>query len=235
VEIHYGVVFGLTVAGFAVLYFGGAWGGQQLARLAKGNLIDNRPLKTKQIEKEIMLSLLSIVMFGFITVFTAFLVNHGILHVTWTFVWWQLPMEMIALFLWNEIHFYLCHRLLHTKWLYKHVHYVHHQSVTPTSYSTFSFHFAEALLLGSVMTTALLFYPFSVISLLTLPLMSIILNVLGHYNFDAFPSRTMGSLFSFTRRHSYHHSKNTGNYGFFLPYFDLIFSTRIQEKKGKSS
>ncbi|MFF2483893.1 sterol desaturase family protein [Paenibacillus sp. NPDC058071] len=234
-EMNYAFVFVLTVAGFLVLYFGGAWMGHRLTQLAKGKVIDSRPLKIKQQKREIVFSLISIVMFGLITLFTVYLINHGILHVTWTFNWWKLPIEIIALFLWNEIHFYLCHRLLHTKWLYKHVHYLHHQSVTPTSYSTYSFHFAEALLLGSVMTTALILYSFSFLSLLTLPLMSMILNVLGHYNFDLFPERTMRSLLSFTRRHSYHHSKNTGNYGFFLPYFDLLFSTHIQEKERKLS
>jgi sterol desaturase/sphingolipid hydroxylase (fatty acid hydroxylase superfamily) len=229
-EIAYWSVFVLTLVGFTFLYFGAAWIGNRLTRHSAGRLIDERPVKPKQLQSEIMHSLLSIVMFGVISVFTAFLVNHGVLHVTWTVTWWKLPLEIIALFLWNEIHFYISHRLLHTKWLYRHVHYKHHKSVTPTAYSTYSFHFVEALLLGSVMTTALLLYSFSVVSLLTLPLMSIVLNTMGHYNVDFFPGRPIGSLLSFTRRHSYHHSRNTGNFGFFLPYLDKLFSTHIKEK-----
>lgn len=233
--LNYFVVFCMTLAGFTVLYFGSAWTGNWITKYTAGQLIDDRSLKPKQIETEIIRSMISILMFGIITIITAFLVNHGILHVSWTCTWWKLPMEIIVLFLWNEIHFYICHRLLHTKWLYRHVHYHHHKSVIPTSYSTYSFHFIEALLLGSVMTTALMFYSFSVVSLLTLPLMSIVLNVLGHYNFDFFPGRPHGSLLSFTRRHSYHHSRNTGNYGFFLPYFDLLFSTSIKDEGRGSS
>lgn len=233
--LNYYVVFFMTFAGFTVLYFGSAWTGSWITKNTAGQVIDNRSLKSKQIETEIARSMISILMFGIITIITAFLVNHSILHVSWTCKWWKLPMEIIALFLWNEIHFYMCHRLLHTKWLYKHVHYLHHKSVTPTSYSTYSFHYIEALLLGSVMTTALMFYSFSVVSLLMLPLISIVLNMLGHYNFDFFPGRPLRSLLSFTRRHSYHHSKNKGNYGFFLPYFDLLFSTSIKEEGRGSS
>ncbi|BBH20598.1 desaturase [Paenibacillus baekrokdamisoli] len=228
-QFNYFVVFGLTIFGFAIMYFGGAWIGMRLAIV--GEPIVRRPIKPRQMRSEIKLSLISILIFGLLTVATAYLVNHGLLHVSWTVSWPKLLLEILALFLWNEIHFYISHRLLHTRWLFKHVHYKHHLSTIPTAYSTFSFHYVEALLLGSVLTTALLFYSFSVLSLLTLPLMSLILNVLGHCNLDFFPGRSAQSLLSFTPRHSDHHVRNNGNYGFFLPYFDQMFATSIKEQK----
>ncbi|WP_405454881.1 sterol desaturase family protein [Paenibacillus sp. HJGM_3] len=233
--LDYTSLFAITTLGFSGLYFGSAWLCIWLMARSKGERIDARVVQPAQVRMEIVHSLISIAMFGLLTVFTLWLVNRGWLHVSWTMSLSKLPVEILALFLWNEIHFYSCHRLLHTKWLYRHVHYKHHQSKTPTPYSTFSFHYIEALLLGSVMTTALIFYSFSVISLLTLPLMSIVLNTLGHCNFNFFPGRPADSLLSFTVRHSDHHERNTGNYGFFLPYFDQLFKTSSKERRWRSS
>jgi sterol desaturase/sphingolipid hydroxylase (fatty acid hydroxylase superfamily) len=51
-----------------------------------------------------------------------------------------------AILLWADFHFYFTHRLLHTSYLFKHVHSVHHESKNPDAFSGLSFHYAEALL-----------------------------------------------------------------------------------------
>ena len=38
-------------------------------------------------------------------------------------------------YLWGDLHFYWTHRMLHTKWLYKNVHKVHHESYNPDPFS----------------------------------------------------------------------------------------------------
>src|SRR5262249_45322876 len=139
-----------------------------------GAIIDLGPLRDGQIAKEIRRSLVSIGVFaGY-----GWLATHAYLH-GWVDVAWQgsgtrLRAEILLLFVWNEIHFFICPRLLHTRWLYRHVHRVHHESVTPTPFSTYSFHWLEAVLLGSVMITAMMWHTFSIWPLMFLPVMSLL-------------------------------------------------------------
>uniref|UniRef100_A0A7S1SZN5 Fatty acid hydroxylase domain-containing protein n=1 Tax=Tetraselmis chuii TaxID=63592 RepID=A0A7S1SZN5_9CHLO len=46
----------------------------------------------------------------------------------------------------HDAWFYWTHRLLHWRPLYKHVHYMHHQSTVPSAYTGYSFHLLEAAL-----------------------------------------------------------------------------------------
>ncbi|WPT15142.1 Lathosterol oxidase [Picochlorum sp. SENEW3] len=52
----------------------------------------------------------------------------------------------IALDYLHDAWFYWTHRLLHTKLLYRRVHYIHHQSTVPTAFTGYSFHSIEAMI-----------------------------------------------------------------------------------------
>ena len=55
----------------------------------------------------------------------------------------------IVLF-WTDFHFYVTHRLMHmSTFLYKNVHYIHHQSHNPNVWSSLSFHPVEAFIFFS--------------------------------------------------------------------------------------
>ncbi|EIE27586.1 hypothetical protein COCSUDRAFT_11014, partial [Coccomyxa subellipsoidea C-169] len=44
----------------------------------------------------------------------------------------------------HDAWFYWTHRALHSRFLYKHVHHLHHKSVAPTAFTGYSFHVVEA-------------------------------------------------------------------------------------------
>lgn len=221
------LVFALTSLAFAGLYFGAALAALGLRRVLPGRTIDARPLKPHQVRDEVLRSLASIGVFGLYGVVTVKLLAAGWLAFTWQAPWWVVALDLLALLLWNEVHFYACHRLLHVAWLMKRVHYVHHLSLVPTPFSTYSFHWFEAALLGSVMLCALPFRSFHVVAVLLLPLGSIALNVLGHWNWDPVPGLADGALPASSRRHSAHHARGDGNLGFLLPWFDRALRTRV--------
>jgi lathosterol oxidase len=234
VELSLWKFFGISWVSFSLLYFGFAivadWLSHRLLpALNVGNRLSGRA-KVKQIVNEIRYSLISITVFASYGLLTKIMITKHILNVNWQCDPLFLPFEIICLFVWNEFHFYICHRLLHTKWLFKKVHLIHHRSTIPTAYSTYSFHWFEAILLGSVMISAMFIYHFQWLALLSLPLSSITINAIGHFHYDMFPHKPTSHLLSFSRRHSLHHSHNKGNFGFLLPIFDRLFGSTISKK-----
>jgi sterol desaturase/sphingolipid hydroxylase (fatty acid hydroxylase superfamily) len=191
--------------------------------------VDGASLYPGQEKIEIRNSLVSITIFSLQGILIQQGLKHGWLQISYDMTWVSMP-QMLILFLWNEIHFYFVHRLLHLPWMLRHVHRVHHQSNEPTVYSTFSFHWIEAFLLGTVIIFPLIIYSFQILAILFLPVMSIVLNMLGHCNYDLFPKAHNRSLIKFSNRHSLHHQKGKGNYGFMLPWFDSLFETGISKK-----
>src|SRR5690606_7086518 len=130
----------------------------------------------------------SILIFGLYGVLTLFAYRTGLVDISFSRPGWlNAGFDMLILVLWYEVHFYLCHRLLHTKFLYKKVHLEHHRSYVSTPFSAFSFHWFEAVLLSSVMILAMFVYTFHVIVLILFPVVSLLFNNFGHMNYDLFP------------------------------------------------
>jgi lathosterol oxidase len=224
------IVFAEALSGFLLLYAGSAIIAWFLTRrllpgLGIGAIVDKRPLRDRQIAREIQRSLISILIFAVYGVVTFLAWRYGIVTVEFRPSWSKVMGDAAILFGWNEVHFYCMHRLLHTEWLYRHVHRIHHESVVPTPFSTYSFHWLEAVLLGSVMILPMLVYEFSAAALLALPVMSIALNTIGHCNYNAFATRP--SMHSASLEHSMHHLRVRGNYGFYLPFLDAWARTTL--------
>lgn len=218
---------------FNILYWSVTLIGLSLFRyLEKKNAllkVDNHFQYPGQMSKEIWQSMRSIFIFSL----QGIAIQQGLIHnwfqISYDFNWWFLP-QVILLFLWNEIHFYWCHFLLHTRFMMKHVHWVHHHSKEPTVFSTFSFHWLEAFLLGTVIVFPLIVYPFQAVAILSLPIMSLLINLLGHCNYDLFSKNNPAHVLKFSYRHSMHHKKGKGNLGFLLPWLDNLFKTAVNNE-----
>lgn len=222
----YGSLFGLSFGYFLFLYFGiGSFFLFMCKVLERNHIVQkiiNKEIKKSQIVFEIMHSIKSIVIFGFSVIPVVYLVRVGAIEL--------LPntapniiMGLIILTLWNEIHFYVVHRIMHQKWMMKNVHYIHHKSTIPSVYSVYSFHWFEALLLSTIPLTIVPFIPFSIVSVFIYPLVSILLNFAGHCNYR-FGKGIGNSWMLFGTHHNDHHSRGRKNYGFALNFLDKLFS-----------
>jgi len=193
--------------------------------------INNKPLRPHQLQDEITGSAISIIMFSLLSGVSFLLLKSDVIQVAGNISVLQWLAEFLALYCWNEIHFYTAHRLLHTRPLYARVHMQHHRSITVTPLAAWRFHWLEALILGSVLPLALVMYDFSVWSLICLPLISIFWNIVGHSNW-----KTSWPLFGdISEDHAYHHSHFNGNFGFSVNILDRLFSTMIKPDEDRMS
>ena len=209
---------------FAALYFG--MGGitwlltrRVLPALRWGRVLDPRSLLPGQLRRELRESVVSILIFGVGLLFPWLLLRLGWARLAADASPLRLAAEILVLFLWNELHFYASHRLLHTAPL-RRFHGDHHRSHVATPWSTYALHPIEALLLGSVPIIPMLLHDFSFAALVCLPVFSIVLNNLGHANYEFSRRPSAHGWLGASRRHHLHHACYNGNYGFLLEVFD---------------
>ena len=219
-------LFGLSFGYFLFLYFGLGLLFLNICKVLENkhliSKIESKEVSKKQVAFEIKHSLKSIVVFGFSVMPVIYLVRVGVIDLLPN-TWFNILIGVIILTLWNEIHFYLVHRLMHQKFMMKHVHIIHHKSKIPTVYSVYSFHWIEAFALSTVPLTIVPFIPFSIIAIFIYPIVSILLNFSGHCNYR-FGNGKGDSWKLFGTHHNQHHSRGRRNFGFSLNVLDKWFS-----------
>ncbi len=186
------------------------------------NKIESKEVSKKQIAFEIKHSIKSIVVFGFSIMPIIYLIRINVVELVPN-TWFNIVAGVTLLTLWNEVHFYIVHRIMHQKFMMRNVHYIHHKSRVSTVYSVFSFHWLEALLLSTIPLTIVPFIPFSIVAVFIYPLVSILLNFAGHCNYR-FGDGKGTSWKLFGTYHNEHHSRGRKNYGFSLNFLDKLFS-----------
>lgn len=205
-----------------------------LPALHIGHVLDPRPLAPGQLRREMAQSGVSILVFGLGMIFPWGLLQLGWAHLDPDAGGRQIALEVLALVAWNDVHFWINHRLLHAKWL-RRFHLAHHRSVVTTPFATYSFHPIEAIMLGNVILLPMVVHDFSFWSLFTVPLFSLFFNCVGHANYDFFPRVSYAHWFAASRRHHLHHACYNGNYGFQFTFMDRLFRTRLQADAAQAS
>lgn len=137
---------------------------------------------------------------------------------------WQIPAFAII----DDVIYYWIHRALHTRWLYRHVHSVHHRISAPWAIAGGYFHPAEYVLIllcssaGPILLGA---------HIVTIWLWIVIRQwgaAYGHSGY-VFPWHKW-PLFSPTPDyHDNHHSRCNGNYANYFPALDRLFRTELKE------
>jgi sterol desaturase/sphingolipid hydroxylase (fatty acid hydroxylase superfamily) len=137
---------------------------------------------------------------------------------------WYLAGLMLVMPIIHETHFYLIHRLIHTPFLYKHVHSVHHNSVNPSPYSSLSMHPVELVLYLGMALWHLVIPSNPILALYQLHRAGFGA-IPGHIGFDKIEFTENSGLDTHAYIHYLHHKYFEVNYGDGLVPFDKWFGT----------
>ncbi|CDY10274.1 BnaC05g05170D [Brassica napus] len=162
--------------------------------------------------------------------------------------WKEVSAQILFYFIIEDFVFYWGHRILHTKWLYKTVHSVHHEYATPFGLTSEYAHPAEILFLGFATIVGPALTGPHLITLWLWMVLRVLETVEAHcgYHFPWSLSNFLplygGSLESksysrFADFHDYHHRllyTKSGNYSSTFVYMDWIFGTDKGYRRLKS-
>ena len=153
------------------------------------------------------------------------------------FGWAWLAASLPLLILWHDFYFYWTHRWLHGRWLFRHVHSVHHRSRHPSPWAAYSFHPIEALVNGLVTPLALLVVPLHIGVLIAFGLHQILRNAHGHAAVETMPRgfarHRFWGCFTTTTHHLLHHENYRGNYGLWFTWWDRWCGTERADYRAR--
>ncbi|MGL5011195.1 MAG: sterol desaturase family protein [Paracoccaceae bacterium] len=138
--------------------------------------------------------------------------NGYAVWLSWPENWVWLVVLMLAAPVIHELHFFAIHRLIHTPFLYKWVHSVHHNSVNPSPWSSLSMHPVEGFIYHAVALWHLLIPSNPILALYQLHLAAFGA-VNGHIGFDRLELTEKTQLNSHAYAHYLHHKHFDVNYG----------------------
>ncbi|MEZ4686353.1 MAG: sterol desaturase family protein [Bacteroidia bacterium] len=196
------------------------------------NKIQNRVARRRDFVREILHSMQSSLIIGLVIALFAFTPLRQYTQLyndVHTFPLWWMPISLLLAMLLHDSWFYWMHRAIHHPVLYKTVHLVHHKSVNPSPWASFSFHFMEALAEAMIVPLIMLLIPVHISTLLLFGLVSFLINVYGHLGYEIAPRWFRHSflfrILNSSVYHNLHHSRFRGNYSLYFRHWDRLMGT----------
>ncbi len=199
-------------------------------------ILSNRHAKTKQIRREIFYSVLStaiFALFGAVTYwlwlndYTAIYLNAS------QFGYWYLPISLMIVLLLHETYYYWMHRAMHFPRFFRVVHKVHHQSVSTTPWTAFSFHPWEGILEALIVPLILIVIPVHIYVLLLYLIFMTLSSVINHLDIEIYPvgfrNSKFGKLWIDATHHHFHHKEFNTNFGLYFTFWDKMMRTESRK------
>ena len=151
--------------------------------------------------------------------------------------WWVVAIQVVAVAMVDDLFFYGFHRTLHeNKWLYRHIHKIHHRAYAPCPMDYVYVHPLEwmggsiGIVLGLAVVAGI---TGDSISAYTFLIYSGLRNIHELDIHSGLPSGRLASWvpwFGPAEHHDMHHARpNSGNYGSTFLWWDMWFGTRATE------
>lgn len=169
-----------------------------------------------------------------------FAISGALMGLFWQMGWTQLYLKMdqfgwlyffLSLFLmslFHDFYFYWTHRWLHSPWAYRKFHAVHHRSLNPSPWASFSFHPVESLIAAAAIPLLILFIPIHPVMLIVYLTLMSLSAVTNHLGFEILPKNSENGIAKWVVsgvHHAGHHKYFKYNFGLFYTFFDRLFHT----------
>src|SRR5690606_28565620 len=209
-------------------YVAFATGYQILIRSIRKESPDIFRARKQQIKTELRYAFQSSCVFTIIAAATLFIWHRG-----WTKVYsditayplWYYCLSGVIVILLYETYDYLLHRWMHHPTTFPHVHKVHHRSIHPTVFTSFSFHPLEALLQFLFFPVAVLLVPIHYSMLFAVLILFTVSALVNHSGEEIYRSAWMRRHIIGASHHDVHHKHFHHNYGLFFTWWDRWMGT----------
>ncbi len=144
--------------------------------------------------------------------------------------WWVIAAQLIFFIYLDDFLYYWFHRSMHTRWLLKHVHGVHHRIYAPRAIAGHYMHPTEYGLTGLIVLFGPMLVGAHVVTLWLWVTFRQWEATEGHCGYDFPWSPTHWLPFSDGAvHHDFHHAKIKGNFAGFLRWTDRAFGTLVPD------
>lgn len=189
--------------------------------------------ETTQIKFEIKWSLMTAILFSIFGVVMGLLWQNGYTQIYLSFDqygYFYLALSWFILAVVHDFYFYVTHVLLHHPYFYKKFHQIHHESLTPTAWASFSFHPVEGLLQAMILPIICLILPLHPVVILAHLTLMTVTAAINHGGYELYPSwliqNPVTKWWLGATHHSQHHRFYKYNYGLFFTWWDVLFKTQ---------
>ena len=198
--------------------------------------IQLKEAKAKDFKREIYNSVISIMVFTLVIPICDQFLFKGMSQVYYEIdkypvIW--IPLSVLLALIIQDTYFYWLHRAMHLSKMYKKVHYVHHQSINPSPWASYSFQYTEAVLEAIIIPIILVIMPMNFIALIIFTSLSLFINVYGHLGYEIMPKWVRNSfifeIVSSSVHHNIHHEKFHYNYCLYFRFWDRVMGTEHPE------
>ena len=200
--------------------------------------VNIRPRKPRQDWQEISHSLITSVIFAIAAaaIMLAWQRGYTKMYSDWRAyspIW--LVLSVVIVLVVHETYYYWLHRWMHHPSVYKIVHKAHHDSITTSAWTSFSFHPFESVLQAIVLPAMLFIIPIHVAAVAFILVLMTISSVINHLNTELYPkdfyTHWFGKWWIGATHHSLHHSQFKYNYGLYFTFWDRWMNTESPDFK----
>ncbi|UFH56311.1 sterol desaturase family protein [Spirosoma sp. KNUC1025] len=228
------LLFFLAIFGRYVLFSLGFWWLFKVSMKDQfaDRTVQTRPRKPGQNLREIGWSVVTSLIFTAIALGVILAYQHGYTriynHVSdYPLLWY--PASIVLVMLIHETYYYWLHRWMHRPGVYQLVHKTHHDSLTTSPWTAFSFHPIESTLQAIVIPALTFVLPLHISAVGLILIIMTMSGAINHLNTEIYPRdfdrHWLGRWLIGATHHSLHHTQFRFNYGLYFTFWDKWMNT----------